>query len=223
METGFVKKLASKEITKQELLQKVEQNFDLLSEVLQGVSSSKAAIRYGCAKVLMDLSEKYPEKLYPYMQTFIELLDSKYRILIWNTMAIIANLTKVDEDHKFDAIFDKYYSFLNDEYMVTVANVVGNSARIALAKPYLVQMITAELLKVNDISLTPHLTTECKRVIVEHTIKSLNAFFEKIEAKAEVLSFVKGHLNSSRASLKKEAQNFLKKWDCSFLLGNMEN
>jgi predicted house-cleaning noncanonical NTP pyrophosphatase (MazG superfamily) len=213
MKIGLVKKLANKEITKQELLQKAEQNFDLLPEVLQGVSSSKAAIRYGCAKVLMDLSEKYPEKLYPYMKTFIELLDSKYRILTWNAMAIIANLTKVDEDQKFDAMFEKYYGFLDDEYMVTVANVVGNSAKIALAKPYLVQRITDRLLKVNDISLTPHLTEECKRVIVEHTIKSLNAFFEKIEAKAEVLSFVKGHLNSSRASLRKEAQNFLKKWD----------
>lgn len=213
MEIGLVKKLASKEITKQELLQKAEQNFELLLEVLQGVSSSKAAIRYGCAKVLMDLSEKYPEKLYPYMQTFIELLDSKYRILTWNAMAIIANLTKVDEDQKFDAIFEKYYSFLDDEYMVTVANVVGNSAKIALAKPYLVQRITDRLLRVNDISLTPHLTAECKRVIVEHTIKSLSKFFEKIEAKAEVLSFVKGQLDSSRASLRKEAQNFLKKWD----------
>lgn len=212
MEIGLVKKLASKEITKQELLQKAEQNFDLLPEVLQGVSSSKAAIRYGCAKVLMDLSEKYPEKLYPYMQTFIELLDSKYRILTWNAMVIIANLTKVDEAKKFDAIFEKYYSFLDDEYMVTVANVVGNSAKIALAKPYLVQRISDRLLRVNDISLTPHLTAECKRVIVEHTIKSLSGFFEKIEAKAEVLSFVKGQLDSSRASLRKEAQNFLKKW-----------
>jgi hypothetical protein len=213
METSLVKKLASKEITKQELFDKVEQNFDLLPEVLQGVASSKAAIRYGCAKVLMDLSEKYPDKLYPYMQNFIELLDSNYRILVWNAMAIIANLTEVDKDKEFDAAFDKYYSFLNDEYMVTVANVVGNSAKIALAKPYLVQKITTELLKVNDISLTPHLTAECKRVIVEHTIKSLNAFFEKIEDKREVLFFVKAHINSSRASLRKEAQNFLKKWD----------
>jgi hypothetical protein len=212
METGLLQKLGSKAITKQELLQKVEQSFNLLPEVLQGVSSSKAAIRYGCAKVLMDLSEKYPEELYPYMQTFIELLDSRYRILTWNTMAIIANLTKVDKDQKFDAIFDKYYSFLNDEHMITVANVVGNSARIALAKPYLLQRITTRLLKVNDISLTPHLTAECKRVIIEHTIKSLNVFFEKIETKAQVLSFVKGQLNSPRASLRKEAQSFIKKW-----------
>jgi len=155
MASELLRKLATKSITTKELFQKVEQNFNLLPEVLNGVFSSKAAIRYGCAKVLIDLSKKYPKKLYPYMDFFIDLLDGKYRILTWNAMAIIANLAKVDEDKKFDAIFDRYYGFLNDAYMVTVANVVGNSARIALAKPYLTQRITNELLKVENISTTP--------------------------------------------------------------------
>ena len=215
METDLLQKLGSKAITKEKLLQRVEQNFDLLPELLQGIFSLKAAIRYGCAKVLMDLSEKSPERLYPYMENFIELLDSKHRILTWNAMAIIANLAKVDKDQRFDAIFDKYYNFLNDEYMVTVANVVRNSAKIALAKPYLVQKIATELLKVNDISVTPHLTEECKLVITEHAIKSFDVFFERIEAKArvQVLSFVRQQLDSKRTSLRKEAQSFLKKWD----------
>jgi predicted nucleotide-binding protein (sugar kinase/HSP70/actin superfamily) len=95
--------------------------------------------------------------------------------------------------------------------MVTVANVVGNSAKIALAKPYLVQRITTELLKVENIKLTPHLTAECKRVIMEHTLKSLDAFFEKIEAKEQVVSFAKKQLDSTRTSLRKEAQSFLEK------------
>lgn len=177
-----------------------------------GTSSSKAEIRYGCGKVLLAFSEEHPEKLYPHLENIIELLNSKYRILTWNAMAVIANLTKVDEDKKFDAIFDRYYSFLNDAYMVTVANVVGNSAKIASAKPYLVQKITAELLKVDNISVTPHLTEECKRVIAEHAIKTFDVFFDKIEAKAKVISFVKRQLNSPRISLKKEAESFLKKW-----------
>ena len=206
-----MQELGSKAITKEELLQKVEQDFGLLPAVLKGTSSSKATIRYGCAKVLMDLSEKYPEKLYPHIDDFIALLDSKYRILTWNAMTIIANLTRVDKDRKFDAIFDQYYGFLDNEYMVSVANVVGNSAKIALAKPHLVQRITTELLKVEGIDLTPHLTAECKRVIIEHTIKSLNVFFEKIEAKEQVLSFVRKQLHSTRASLRKEAQVFLEK------------
>ena len=213
MELGLLQKLANKSTTKEELFQKVKQNFDILPEVLKGISSSKASIRYGCAKVLTDLSEEHPEKLYPYMDSFIDLLDSKYRILTWNAVAIIANLARVDEDKKFDAIFDRYYAFLNDEYVVTVANVVGYSGKIALAKPYLIQKITNELLKVEDTSTTPHLTEECKRVIAEKAIESFGLFFDRIDAKEEVISFVKRHLDSPRKTLKDKAEKFLKRWD----------
>jgi len=204
--------LVGKSMTKEELLNRVRQDFSLISFLLSGVDSSKAAVRYGCAKVLMDLSEEHPEKLYPYFDSFIDLLDSKYRILTWNAFAIIANLTRVDADKKFDAIFDKYYSFLDNDYMVTVANVVGNSGKIALAKPYLIPKITEELLKVEDISTSPHLTEECKRVIAEKTIKVLDLFFDRIDQKERVICFVEVHLDSSRKKLRTAAENFLKKW-----------
>jgi len=209
VESKLLQKLLGKSMTKEELLQKVKQNLNILPEVLIGVSSSKAVIRYGCAKVLMDLSEEYPEKLYPHMDFFIDLLDSKYRILTWNAMAIIANLAKVDRDKKFDAIFGKYYSFLSDEYVVTVASVVGHSWKIALAKPYLAQEITNQLLKVGSISTSPHLTEECKRVIAEKAIESFDKFFDLIDSREKVISFAKKHLDSPRESLKKKAESFL--------------
>jgi hypothetical protein len=205
MESELLQKLGSKSITKEALFQMVMQNFNLLPEVLNGVSSSKATIRYGCTKV-------HPEKLYPYMGFFIALLDSRYRILTWNAMAILANLAKVDVDKTFDVVFNKYYSYLNDAYMVTVANVVGNSAKIALAKPYLIQKITNELLKVENISTTPHLTEECKRVIAEQAIKSFAVFFDKIEQKEKVVSFASSYLNSPRKTLKKAAEEFVTKF-----------
>jgi hypothetical protein len=213
VENDLLIKVANKTLTKEELRQKVKQDFDLLPVLLKGVSSPKAAVRYGCAKVLMDLSEEYPEKLYPHMDAFIELLDSKYRILTWNAMAIIANLAQVDKDQKFDAIFDKYYGFLNNEYMVTVANVVGNSGKIALAKPHLLHKITAELLKVENLSVTPHLTEECKRVIAETAIETFDLFFDKIEEKEKkkVLSFAERQLDSSRRTLSAKAADFPKK------------
>jgi len=118
MESEFLKKLADKSITKEELFQKIKHNFNLLPEILKGLSSSKAKIRYGCAKVLMNLSKEYPKKLYPFMDSFISLLDSKHRILTWNAMAIIANLTKVDEDRKFDAIFEKYLNMIYENIVI---------------------------------------------------------------------------------------------------------
>jgi hypothetical protein len=213
MQHDSLLKLADKSLTKEELFREVERNPDLIPILLGGISSQKATIRYGCAKVLVDLSVKYPERLYPYMDFFVNLLDSKYRILTWNAMAIIANLASVDKNKKFDVIFDKYYGFVNDEYMVTVANVVGNSAKIALAKPHLVQKITNELLKVENIAITPHLTEECRRVIAEKTIEAFDVFFDRIEAKAKVISFVRQQLDSPRSALRTEAERFLKKWN----------
>ena len=82
METDLSQKLGSKAFTKEELLQKVEKDFSLLPAVLKGTSSSKATVRYGCSKVLVDMSEKYPGILYPYFDNFIVLFESKYRSAI---------------------------------------------------------------------------------------------------------------------------------------------
>jgi hypothetical protein len=204
--------ILDKSMTKEELLNRVKQDFSLIPLLLKGVNHPKAAVRYGCAKVLMNLSEEHPEKMYPHFDLFIELLDSKYRILTWNALAIITNLTQVDTDNKFDPIFDRYYSFLDDDYMVTVANVVGNSGKIAHAKPYFIPKITDELLKVQNISTTPHLTEECKRVIAQQAIKTLDLFFDRIDQKERVISFVKLHLDSPRKKLRTAAEKFLKKW-----------
>ncbi|MCW4044994.1 MAG: hypothetical protein NWE94_05690 [Candidatus Bathyarchaeota archaeon] len=45
----------------------------MLSTLVTGLSSPKAAIRYGCAKILMDLSAEYSEELYPYMDEIVAL------------------------------------------------------------------------------------------------------------------------------------------------------
>lgn len=204
--------LMDKSLTKKELLSKVKADFSLIPLLLEGVAHQKAAVRYGCSKVLMDLSEENPEKLYPHFNFFVNMLDSKYRILTWTALTIIANLTKTDTDNKFDAIFGKYYSFLDKKYMVTVANVVGNSGKIALAKPYLVPEITNELLKVEHLSITPHLTDECKRVIIQQAINTFYEFFDRIAQKEQVLSFVQLHVDSPRKKLKTSAEKFLQKW-----------
>ncbi|TRO46685.1 hypothetical protein E2P60_04760 [Candidatus Bathyarchaeota archaeon] len=214
MSSELLIELADKSLTKDDLRQRVKQDFSLVPVLLEGTHSPKAAVRYGCAKVLMDLSAEYPERLYAHMDSFIGLLASEYRILTWNALAIIANLAKVDEKEKLDAALEKYYSFLNSEYMVTVANTVGNSGKIALAKPYLIPRITSELLKVEKISVTPHLTEECKRVIAEKAIMTFDLFFDKLaeKEKKKVLSFVKRQLGSPRITLDTKAASFLEKW-----------
>jgi len=52
MSNSLLNKLADKTITKEELTEKVKTNFDLIPEVVNGMTSDKTAIRYGCGKVL---------------------------------------------------------------------------------------------------------------------------------------------------------------------------
>jgi len=208
----WLDKLGNKSITKQDLLRQTKQDSSLVPRVIEGLSSSKAAIRYGCGKVLMDLSETNPDRLYKYMDTFVKLLRSRHRILVWNGTAIIANLARVDTARKFDAIFTDYYALLNDEYLVTVANTVANSSKIALAKPYLIQKITYELLKTDKLATTPHLTEECKRVVAEKAIDAFSLFFDKIEDKEKIVAFVSKCRNSPRKTLKKKAEAFLSRF-----------
>ena len=209
-----IAKIADKSLKKQALYSMVEQNFSLVPLLLEGVSSQKPTVRYTCGSVLMELSAKYPQKLYPYMDNFIALLDSKHRILCWNAIYTIANLASVDTDQKFETAFDKYYSLLGSGYMVTAANLMGASGKIAVAKPQLANKIAEELLKVENLSVTPHLTEECKLVIAEHAIESLAQFFDKLapQTQREVSRFVERQLGSPRLSLRKQAAAFVKKW-----------
>jgi hypothetical protein len=208
----LLQRLQDKTLSKGQLLEQLKKDSGMLQGVLAGLESQKPSVRYGCGKVLMDYSEEQPEKLYPYMDVFVGLLNSRHRILIWNGMAVIANLTRVDADGKFDRIFEKFYGFLGDEYMVTVTSVVGHSTKIAQAKPYLVDEIANRLLSVENIPTTPHLTEECRRVIIEKTISSLDAFFDRVTQKEAVLTFVGRYASSPRRTLRREAETFVRKW-----------
>jgi hypothetical protein len=210
----LLNQIVDKTLTKDELYKTVENDFSLVPVLIEGLSSPRPTVKYSCGKVLMDLSAKYPQSLYPYMDEFIKLLESKYRILTWNGIFIIANLAKVDNKQKIASIFDRYFRLLENDYMVTVANVVINSGKIVLAKPYLKAKVTRTLLLVEDIDITPHLTEECKRVIIEKIIQTFSLFFGKLEKefKVEICDFVKRQLNSPREALRKEAELFLDKW-----------
>ncbi len=95
--------------------------------------------------------------------------------------------------------------------MVTVANVVSCSSKIALAKPYLIQKITDKLLEVESVPTSPHLTEECKRVIVEKTVEFLDLFFDQIKDRDKVISFTIRYLDSPRRTLRKKVEDFIRR------------
>lgn len=208
---NYLYKLGKKEISVDELIKNVKNDFSLIPMVVDGVSSTNPRIKFGCAKTLSKISEKNPEKLYKEMNFFINLLDNENKIIRWNAMDVIANLTRVDTKKKFEDIFTKYYGFINADSMVTIAHVVDNSGKIALAKPHLINKITNEILNLEKISIKPRLTQECKNILFGKAIIIFDQYFDHIEKPKEVVSFIKRQLKNTRAATKIKAEKFMKK------------
>jgi len=202
----ILEKLGKKEIKAEDMAKIVIKDPGLLPEIFNGISSENPRIRFKSAKTLRVISEKIPEILYSKMDFFINLLDTQNRILKWNAIDVIGNLTSIDSKNEFDEIFKKYYSFLSAESMITVAHVVDNSEKIAKAKPHLTEKITHELFKVEKIPRNQ----ECKNILLGKAILAFGMFFDQIENKDDVISFVKRQLNNARNATKAKAEKILK-------------
>ena len=97
--------------------------------------------------------------------------------------------------------------------MVTAANIIGGSAKIALAKPELTHRITREILKVEKAKYENKGAPfpECRNVAIGQAIDSFDGFFHQIDNKAKVIAFVKRQLKNSRSQVVKKAERFLRK------------
>lgn len=215
-DSDYLFKLGKNQITSDELSEQIKKDFTLLQMIIEGVTSSNSRIKFGCAKILSKISQDNPEKLYANIDFFIDLLNSDNNIIKWNVMDVLANLTQVDKDKKFDEIFKKYYDLINADAMITVAHVIDNSGKIALAKPHLSSKITDELLKLEKLPTKPRVTHECKNILYGKAILAFDKYYDQIENKKEVISFVKRQLKNTRTATKLKAQKFMKEKDIKF-------
>ena len=183
-------------------------NPEMLASILEGLAAKEARVRYGCAKVLLIISENWPLALYPRFDFLAGLLDSENKILQWNATWMLANLTTVDSRNKFERIFNRYFAPIPGPVMITGANVIGAAARIAKAKPSLSDRITSELLKVER---AEYQTTECRNIALGHAIKSFDQFFDQIGDKGPVIALIRKQLENTRPATRKKAERFLQK------------
>jgi hypothetical protein len=182
-------------------------NEKVLQELLDGVLSKKDEIRYSSFKALNVLSEKHPERLYGKWDFFANLLCSDNTHHKYIAIYIIANLTKVDVENKFEKLFNAYYDLLGDKSIIPPAHVALNSGKIALAKPELQAEITSRLLAIDN-TVQRH-----KDLVKASAIEAFDAYFEQSEDKARIIEFAKAQLNCESPKTRKKAKEFLKKWN----------
>jgi hypothetical protein len=181
------------------IVERVTSKPEEIAELVEALKVEKRAVKFSYEKVLRGISERRPELVYPYFEVFEDLLDSDNSFLKWGAIITIGNLAAVDEEKKFETIFKKYYAPIAGPAMVTAANIIGSSAKIALAKPELTQRITREILKVEKAKYQSRgkPSPECRNVAIGHAIDSFDKFYEQIDDKKSVITFVKRQLKNT--------------------------
>lgn len=183
-------------------------NKSVLSELLCGILSKDEKVRFNCFKVLLWISEKHPQALYPEWKFFADLLESPNAYFKYIAVLIIANLAGDDPQNRFEKIFNKYYALLDDESVIPPAHVAANSTKIARAKPGLQTRITGKLLAIDGTRHKP----ERKDLIKGYVIEAFSGYFEEAKNKKKMLEFVRAQLESKSPRTRKKAKEFLKKW-----------
>jgi hypothetical protein len=178
-------------------------------ELLQGLESKNETYRYNCYKALYMICQEHGELVYPEWDYLAGHLSSKNTYHKLAALNLLAELTKVDSEHKFEQIEELYFGLLDDWSMVTAAYAAQNAGKIIKAKPDLEQQITEKLLSIDN----THHAPGRKDLVKAGAIESFGMYFEQAADKAGILSFVRQQTDSESPKCRKLADAFLRKWD----------
>ncbi len=200
--------LNDKNMNVESMAKKALKEEGILSELIDNLTTKNETVRYNCSKTLNLLSDEHPEVLYSKWDFFVELLNSDHTYWKLSVIPLIANLTRIDTENKFEGIFDDYYRLLDDKSMIPAAWVADNSGKIARAKPELQTRITDELLRIDE----THHHPERRDLIKAGAVESFDEYYEEAVDKKKILKFVKKQLECKSPKTRKIAKEFLEKW-----------
>jgi hypothetical protein len=181
-------------------------NDELFKELMKGILSKDNNIRQNSFKALQIISENNPEFLYPQWDQFSEMLNSKNNYHKYIAVYLLADLTVVDSENKFDEIFDDYFMILGGDKAMTASHVALNSSKIALNKPELQDKIIDILLNIDNIHQGKQ-----KELIKAYAIEALRKMYPEIKDKERVMNFIKEQLDSSSPKTRDLAACFVER------------
>ncbi|MBN2591267.1 MAG: hypothetical protein JXA96_15490 [Sedimentisphaerales bacterium] len=174
--------------------------------LLENLWSKNETLRYNSSKILFAVTEQKPELLYSKFDDLVKFLDSDNTYHKLSAVLLLGNLTKEDKDNKFEKIFNKYFSLLDDKSFITAAYIAQACGVIAIAKPNLQTKITNKLLAIDK----THHEQERIDLVKASIIEAFEKYYEQAKNKKKILAFVEEQLNCQSPKTRKIAKEFLK-------------
>lgn len=196
--------LNEKNIDVEGLARDASHDTGLFQELLEGVRSKDDTIRQNCFKALQGMAENEPATLYSKWDYFQEMLYSPNNYHKFIAIYILASLTSVDTENKFNKIFEDYYGILAGDKTMTASHVALNSCVIAINKPGLRSEILDRLMNIDSIHQGKQ-----KELIKAYAIEALMKIYPEVDDKEKIEEFVQTQLESKSPKTRNMAQCFL--------------
>jgi hypothetical protein len=180
----------------------------LLQAAVEGCASANEDYRYNSVRCLERVCDGgHADLLYPQWDFFFHLLDSRNAFQRSGGLWLIASLTAVDSEGRFEAMFERFFQLLNDEKVMVVRYTVQSTARVAKFKPHLQDRITALLLNIEQIYPDPDRIDLVKADVLE----TFASYAAASPQRAVMLKFAEGcKASSTSPKARQAAAKFLK-------------
>jgi hypothetical protein len=179
-----------------------------LKTLVAGLSSKDLGVKQRSFQSLHLLTRTNSGRLYPrYWDEIAAMLDDPGVDAKYIAIYLLAGLAAADTEDRFDDIFNKYFSLLDDNTLIAPMHVALNAAAVFKAKPDLREDIVKLLVSIDR----THHTPSRKALIAAYAIESLDKVFDEIEDKPAVIGFARFYLTAPSPKARKTARDFLKR------------
>lgn len=178
----------------------------LVKAFLGAIEQPDRRAKNRAVKLLAGLSAANPGALHPHRERFIELLESKDNIVLWNALVVVGHLAAADEDGRIAALAPRLRRFFNADSMITTGHAIEALGRIAAHSDKHRAKIVNWLVGVGD---TPH-GDECREILAGKALGALADVVGRLRSKAKVRAFAESYVESSRSGVAKKAGKLLK-------------
>lgn len=209
----LLRQIGHEDSDKEKIANEAVRRPEMLNELMAGLGARETEVRHGCAKVLAMIARHCPHLLHPRIQVFVDLLGCEDRSLLWSCLDVIAFLAPVDSKGIIDGILDRYLAPNGGPDLYTDAVALMGAARIATAKPHLVDRIAKEILK---LELGRFQDAKRHSIDLRPAMNFLEDFYHEIEDQEAVLRFVRRQHKNKHLATREKAERFLKKRGLDF-------
>lgn len=137
-----------------------------LSELVSGLFNKDSNAAYACLQKLQAESAR-SNAVYPYFDTFAEMLRSDNSYVRTRGMFLIAANAPWDVDNKIDEILDSYLERIEDDKPITARQCIQTLPDLARHKPELAPQIRQALLRANPGKYKPTMQPLVRKDIAE--------------------------------------------------------